>query len=651
MHKANARALQTSRARQGEVMAQEIISSNIRSQLSMIGTPTWADRRSRIPTQVPASNYRGLLRDARTGNLRMVVSRGGGAQNPRYIGYQIINIPTASQRAGLQQALRVSEAKVAVIRATHQVQDMNSIPISLSVGSQRSGRSGANRLAVANWKQQQSVDVGAVTRKHSANTTLWSAQKNLAIVSGGTWNTPAPIPPFIIQGSGQKLATLSSQSGFDVGKQLKTTNDRFGLNLDVNDITASYVSGGLVAEASNLFNRNKKIDKLKTTLTPVSAQMVNLDQNSDFDLLYDRRESIVNQQSDHLLGLNKIGDEDLRVARIETDLPVFTKRAGEIDGLITGLNTRITAIKKTRKPQELLSTTGSLANYSLKTMVDRRNTLTKIRNEKVDIFNSITDPALRQVTKEQDIPQFDQRIGLLDSDIDRSVKFGESRKQLDIGIVNAQTKRRGRAPKTFDVSIGDDTRTFRRNERGSRNAQLFFNEVKSKRTKEVQSIADPIEKAVTIDQDLGVLDLGIQASNIQRKSLKAEKRQELENMNIGGASSTSGFQPYTPSDTPTGKLQISAIPKRRGVPKIFDQLGGAKGNDFGIDTSRSRGRSNSKNSAFGMGDFGINNFGGESRSRGRSSRPINPSQLDLGNVFGGKSERINKRTSGGFDFF
>ena len=564
-----------------------------------------------LPTSALNPNYTGPIRN-RDGSVSVLVSTPVIRKGNRTTNRARISIPPASAIPSLTRQLAVQKAQKKVIQAQNEIEGLSIMPINIQVGSTRSGSSGRNRKARAVWTQTQTHDVGLLTRKHSANTRLWSAQKEVATASGSTFNTPPPKAPFAIQGSGEKLATLSAQSGFDVGLQLKKTNERFGLDLNVNHVTADPFSGGLVGEASNIFSRNRKIDKLKTELDIVKPNTVPLDSFSGYDTLFERRDSIVGQQKSHLDSLNLISDPDLRIARIENDLPQFNQRAGEIDGLITNLEGRIKTTRATRKPAELLSATGSLKSFNIRDLVSRRNDLTKIRNEKALAFENIKDPALRQVTLEQDIPQFDQRIGALDSDIQKSVSFAESRQKLDIGIVNAPTKRRGRQPKTFDVTIGSTTQTFKRNTRGARKAQTFFQEQRALKQTEIDKISDPIQKAVAIDQDIGVIDLGIKAQKVQSKVLKAEKRANLESLNIGGASGSAGFMPFTPSDTPTGKLNIPSIPKRRGVPKIFDQLQSP------------------------------------SRRRGRGRTPSN--SLDIGAIFG-QSERIPKKQNGQFDFF
>ena len=522
-----------------------------------------------------------------------------------------IKIPPASARPALERALKVAHAEKKVTLAKNKVHGLSLMPISLQVGSQRPLASGANRRARTQWTQTQAHDVRMLTKKHDANVNLWNAEKELANAQGSKFTKGKPKAPFAIQGSGEKLATLSSQSGFDVGLQLKKTNERFGLDLSVNDVTADAFSGGLVGEASSLFGRNRKIDKLKTEIEITKPNTVALDEFSGYDTLFERRDSIVNQQKSHLDQINKIQDPDLRIAKIENDLPQFNERAGQIDGLITGLDTRIKTTRATRKPQELLSATGSLKSFNIRDLISRRNALAKIRNEKAKSFESIKDPALRQVTLEQDIPQFDKRIGVLDSDITKSVKFAESRKLLDIGIVNAPVKRRGRRSKTFDVTIGDNTQTFKRNTRGAKKAQLFFQKQKAKKQKEIAKIQDPVLRAVAVDQDIGIINLGIKAQKVQGKVLKAERRADLEALNIGGAFGSAGFMPFTPSDTPTGRLNVPAIPKRRGTPKVFEQLN-------------------------------YRRFSG----RGRA----NSNELDIGNIFG-SSAKIKTKQSGQFDFF
>ena len=588
---ARARALQASRKREADNRWADWQAGQISLLISIAGQTERGPRGSRVPKKIRVARS-----PMRNGGTRPIT----------------ITAPPLSAVPALRKQLQRAGLSATIVRAQTNLQSAQVVPY-FPIAS-RSLR-GASRRAKAKALEARKSNKSIVSRTHNAKVALFNARNSLKEFDKGSPLTAsergvAPIAPFLIQGSGQKLKTLSDQSGFDVGSQLRKTNERFGLNLTVDDVTANFTSGGLLGEASALFTRNRKIDKIKTTLTPEAPTTVNLDENSDFDLLFDRRKSIVDQQQGRLDEINKVGDENLRLARIETELPLFNTRAGEIDGLISGLNTRISGIKKTRKPQELLSATGSLQNFSLKTLVERRNTLTKIRNEKVGIFNEITDPALRHVTKTQDIPQFDNRISELDSNIDQAVKFGESRKQLDISIQNAPTKRRGRAPKTFDVTIGGEKRTFKRNERGARKAGLFFNEIKAKKAKEVAGISDPINRAVASDQDLGILDLGLKASKTQRKVLKNEKRQELESLNIGGASGSS-FQPFTPADTPTGKLATRAIPKGRGVPRVFDQL----------------------------------NIGGGGRKRATRN------EIDIGGIFGDSGRTKIQRRNRGFDFF
>jgi hypothetical protein len=637
-HKARARQLEKRRAQQKEVEKVQREQSALRKLLSVAGKKNLTSRSK-------------SERSALSKGMVIIPNPNFNPQNRRSRMTTTVRIPPASDIPTLQKRLAIANAKEKVVRATHTVSNINPVPIHLQVGSSRSGRSGSNRRAIADFKAKQNANKKNVTTKFTAQMNLFNAKRNLASLQLGvpvsqiTPNTKIgvrksrtsrrttpillgapPEKPFLIQSSGEKVEHLKKQTGFDIGFQLQKTKERFGVDLKVDDIIANPISGGIVPQAKVLFERNKKIKQIKETRTFAPPDTVELDQNSDFDTLFGRRESIVTQQKQRLAQIEKEKDPDLKIARIEKELPLFNQRAGEIDGLIGNLNTRLTKLQKNRKAQDLLTATGSLQDFKLKTLVDRRNQLTRIRNEKVDIFNQIQDPALRQVTKEQDIPQFDKRIGELDANIDQAVKFGQNRKQINIAIENAPTKRRGRAPKTFDVTVGDAKKTFRRTERGARDAEIFLTDTKRKKTKEIESIIDPINKEVAKEQDLEILGLGVKASKQQRKALKTEKRVELESLNIGGATGTS-FLPFTPADTPTGKLSVQAIPKGRGVPKVFDQLNFE--DSFG---DRQKPRRGSR--------------GGGSRGR------INQKEFDIGNLFGNRGvQKVNKRRNAGFDFF
>ena len=592
--------------------------------------------RTSIPTKMTNPNYRGPINVG--GTIKMVINNPRPKHVPRrWLPYRIVSIPPASAREGIKKAIVIKQAERDVFDANANLKNIaqEKTPFAFSTAGISSGKLRLmQRQGLRAHQQALSANKSFVSKEHGAKVKLWEAKKNLAKAKGNSFSEKPPETPFLIQNNTAKLATLSKQSGFDVGKQLKKTNERFGLDLNVDDITANPTTGGLLGEAKTIFTRNRKIDKLKTEITPVEPETVQLTENTGFSTLISRRTSMINQQKARLAEINKIKDEDLRIARIETDLPKFKNRADVIDSKIKALEGRITKIRKTRKPQELLSTTGSLKGYRIRDLVARRNQLTKIRNEKADIFNKIDDPALRQVTLEQDIPQFDRRIGEIDSDIDRGVKFGESRKSLDIDIFENKPTRRNRTAKTFTVKIGGQERTFRRNVRGARRAKTFFDEQKLLKQQEIGKISDPVKRAVATEQDIGILDLGQKATKIQEKALKAERRQELENLNIGGASTTA--LPFTPADTPTGKLEIQPLPKKRGVPSVFNQLSFG-GNDRPITQKRSR-RNNI---------FSSDSFGGFKQNR---NRRIDPRSADIGNIFG-SSQKISKKNKGSFDFF
>jgi len=416
----------------------------------------------------------------------------------------------------------------------------------------------------------------------------------------------------------QKQSNLSRLVGYDLPSQFKKSKDRFGLDLfadDVGSLNYSGTSGSLFPEAVDLFERNKKIDSYKSSLSPVSLEPLDISDDTDYDVLFSKRDKLIQRQNQRLDEINAIPDEDLKIATFETDFPAFKSKGNELDSYIGRLDTRVTELKSSRKPQKLIQG-KNIESYRLKDLVDQRNFLTEVRNAKVRQYNEeIKDPALKFVSIEQDIPQYDDQIGFLDSTIDKSVKFAESRTPLSIDIYN-EPVRRGRVPKEFSVMAGTEKKTFRRNQRGAMEAMRFFEEQKGKKEKEFESYTDPIEKGVAFDQDLGVLDIGIQSAKVQGKALKAEKRQELENLNAGGAS-TMGFQPFTPSDTPTGELRIDPLPRSRGTPKIFEEIN------------------------FGMRRSGLDDISG---------RPLN-NEFDLGNLFGygGGKTRIPKRQK--FDFF
>lgn len=433
----------------------------------------------------------------------------------------------------------------------------------------------------------------------------------------------------------ERVKLLGTSSGFDIEKQLSQSNERFSLDLTVLDITKNNEKGGVLDTALTLFQRNRNIDKLKEDKSLFrSPETVNLDEFSDFDTLFGRHTSIVNQQKVRLTEINKLENKDLKIARIEKEIPLFNVRAGEISGLIDNLEKRTGDIRKSRvADSSLISASGALKSFRLGDLVDRRNQLAKFRNEKTDIFNTIKDPALRQVTLEQDIPLLDSRIGVLDSDIAKSVKFGESRKQIGLDILNVPTKGRVRQAKQFKVKVGDKTRTFRRSRRGAIQARQFFLQQRALKLKEIRGLEDPIERAVAEEQDLGVLDFGVKATRQQEKVLKIEAK--AKRGKVAGAVGSTGFLPFTPSDTPTGKLKIQATRKRKGVPPVFGQLTGF-GNPAGFGDPFSKPKKQRQ----------------QRQKPQQRRRKIDPNSFDIGNMFNfGGRETIPKRSRNSFDFF
>lgn len=519
--------------------------------------------------------------------------------------------PPASAIPNIKKAIEIAEIQKGITRAetSKRWEEANVVPIGLLVVNTNKAMRGlvaAERNKIVTASQS---DKDRVSRMYGFDNTIYQGKKKIAEIQGSTFTDPPPKKPFLIQGTKERYATLKETTGYDIEAQLNQSNSRFDLNLNLDDIISNEVSGSIFNEAIDLFKRNQKIDNLKTTLTPVGPQTENIDEFADFDKLYERRQSIADQQTNRLNDILNISDTDLKIATLETDLPLFKERTDFIDNKINILDQKITDLRKTRKPQNLLVGTGSLANYGIKTMVDRRNTLTTIRNAKADEINAIKDPAEKFLAIEQDLPSLDNRIIEIDKDINRGLEFADSRKKLDITFQDQPTKGR-RPPKYFTLDIGGESREFRRNTRGAQGALAFIEEQKGKKLSEINAMDDKVFAEVVREQDVNALSLTSDLTKQQRKALKFEK---LSMIDMGGGAS-GDFYPETPSDTPTGTLAIDPLPKSRGIPKVFGQA-----------TSRGRGRG-------GMGFMDRNSF-------------------DIGKLYGGSAKIPKRQNDFTYDFF
>ncbi len=301
--------------------------------------------------------------------------------------------------------------------------------------------------------------------------------------------------------------------------------------------------------------------------------------------LLEKREKIYQQQQQRIAELEGMGKADQYIG-FELDMPLYKEKADLIDTRIGAVEKDIGKISKTYTPEKMkdFDFSGKKGTDVLFGLVEERDKIPKLHEQKIAEIQQIEDPALRTVRLEKDLPQYQLTADELEKKIEQYLNLRETRKDVGVEIDDQQT-RRGRAPSYFKIKIGGEEKKFRTGRRGSMEAEKFFTEASSKQYEKLGKLSDPIERAVAEEQDLEQLQMGADIIKYRKKQARHSQRQELESTNIG-AIGDSG--PDQPSDSPTGMLKVPEPRQdffRAPTPRDYEYGGGGRMDD-GFDIGK-----------------------------------------------------------------
>jgi hypothetical protein len=289
--------------------------------------------------------------------------------------------------------------------------------------------------------------------------------------------------------------------------------------------------------------------------------------NTDYDKLYNFQDTIISEQNKKLEELNLIQDPVERFLAKEKELPQYDNYLNFANEKITNLDTRVANVRKTRTPNLSFGEIGDSFTYN--DLIDSRNDIALLQNNKVNEINLIQDPAERYVAIEQDFPLFSNKLNEYDEKINQYGNILETRNPIDI---NFQRDRRG----TLAINVGNDHGKFRNTRRGLRDAENFYAKSKDNYMKNLSS--DSVIKNATLEQDTPFLNYNEKVIKQQKKIQKNQERQRLLNM---GDQYAGDFGPSAPSDTPSGTIRVPTPPPNiiasSGLENIF---GGNNNNNF-----------------------------------------------------------------------
>jgi hypothetical protein len=311
---------------------------------------------------------------------------------------------------------------------------------------------------------------------------------------------------------------------------------------------------------SNLELRiNEKRKDITMQIDPDLPELGDYNDTSDYEKLYGLQDVIISEQNKRFEEINLLQDPAERFVRKEKDLKQYGDYLNFANEKITNLDARVENVRGRRKPSEIsFSDIGDSFTYNK--LVDERNIIASLQNEKVAEINLIQDPAERYVAIEQDFPIISGKLNEYDENINKYGNILETRTPIDIKF---ERDRKG----SLEINIGDNKRKFRNTRRGIMEAEQFYTQSRKKHFDELPS--DKIIKNASLEQDMPLLDYGEKALKEQKKAQKIQDRQRQLNMQDSFAGD---FGPNAPSTTPTGTLRVPTPKANTGRSGGFEKM-------------------------------------------------------------------------------